>query len=128
MKKDIELHRPVIVARATRAETDAELLDNWVRSLTSAHSRRNFETTARRFLAGLPMGLRAATVEDVRDALQNIRQDVSEATGRQYVLRVKSLLSYAHVLGYSPFNAGAPIKIKSDTANRGASLAKRIIS
>src|SRR5262249_23575041 len=108
---------PMLMMRATRAESDEQLLLSWLGSLTSAHSRRNFETTARRFLAGLPMGLRAATVEDVRDALQNIRQDVSEATGRQYVLRVKSLLSYAHVLGYSPFNAGAPIKIKSDTAN-----------
>ena len=52
---------------------------------------------------------------------------MSEATGRQYVLRVKSLLGYAHRLGYAPFNAGATIKVRSDTRNRGATLAKRII-
>src|SRR5262247_659691 len=129
MKKDIELHRSVIVSRATRAETDAELLDSWVRSLTSDHSRRNFETTARRFLAGLPMGLRAATVEDVRDALAAITGNIkAEASARQYVLRVKSLLSYAQRVGYTPFNAGVVIKVRSDAAHRGANLAKRIIT
>jgi site-specific recombinase XerD len=126
MTEDIELHRPVIIARATRAENDAEVLASWVASLESDHSRRNFEKTARRFLAGLPMGLRAATVEDVRDALAAIATK-SEASTRQYVLRVKSLLSYAHELGYTQFNAGTVIKVRSDASHRGANLAKRII-
>jgi integrase/recombinase XerD len=52
---------------------------------------------------------------------------LSEASARQYVLRVKSLLGYAHALGYMPFNAGATIKVRS-TGNRGATLAKRIIT
>ena len=129
MKKDLPaLRSSLTVVRATRAETDDQVLASWLSSLTSAHTRRNFEVTARRFLAGLPMGLRAATVEDVRDALEAMRRGVSEATGRQYVLRVKSLLSYAHVLGYTLFNAGTPIKVRSDAAHRGANLAKRIIS
>jgi hypothetical protein len=50
------------------------------------------------------MGLRAATVEDVRDALDQISPRLSEARARQYVLRVKSLLGYAHELGYTPFS------------------------
>src|SRR5689334_12782992 len=128
MTKDIELHRPVVVARATRATNDAEVLNSWVASLESDHSRRNFEMTARRFLAGLPIGLRAATVKDVRDALIAMSADLSEASARQYVLRVKSLLSYAHELGYTQFNAGTVIKVRSDAAHRGANLAKRIIS
>jgi len=41
---------------------------------------------------------------------------------------VKSLLSYAHELGYTQFNAGTTIKVRSDAAHRGANLAKRIIS
>jgi len=117
------------LGRATRAESDSQILESWLASLTSAHSRRNFEVTARRFLAELPAGgLRAATVEDVRDALGRITQGVAETTGRQYVLRVKSLLGYAHRLGYAPFNAGATIRVRSDARNRGATLAKRIIS
>ena len=86
-----------------------------------AHTQRNFEVTARRFLAELPEGgLRAATVEDVRDALTSMSAGLSEASARQYVLRIKSLLGYAHALGYTPFNAGATIKVRSDAGNRGA--------
>ena len=40
-------------------------------SLSSAHTRRNFKTTAVRFLEALPAGLRKATVEDVREALDD---------------------------------------------------------
>ena len=120
--------RPVSIVRATRASTDEQLLESWLASLTSAHSRRNFETTLRRFLAELPMGLRAGTVEDVRDGLAKITRGLSDASARQYVLRVKSLLGYAHELGYTPFNAGVRVKVKSDAGSRGASLAKRIIT
>src|SRR5215510_536393 len=129
MPKDLPA-RPssLTTIRATRAKTDEEILESWLSSLTSDHTRRNFEVTARRFLAGLPMGLRAATVEDVRDALEVLRAGVTETTGRQHVLLVKSLLSYAQRVGYTPFNAGAVIKVRSDAAHRGANLAKRIIT
>jgi len=116
------------VVKATRADTDEQLLQSWLDELNSPHTRRNFETTARRVLAELPMGLRAATKEDVRDALKIVTHGVSKATGKQYILRAKSLLSYAHKLGYTPFNAGAAIKVKYDSASRGATLAKRIVS
>ena len=116
------------VVRATRAETDEQLLQSWLKSLNSSHTRINFEITARRFLAELPMGLRAAAVEDVRAALEIVTMNVSATTRQQYVLRVKSLLGYAHKVGYTPFNAGAVIKVRSDSAHRGANLAKRIVS
>jgi integrase/recombinase XerD len=74
------------------------------------------------------MGLRAATVEDVRDGMGKVTGGLAETTARQYVLRIKSLLGYAHGLGYTPFNAGARIKVRSEGAQRGASLAKRIIT
>src|SRR5262245_22455649 len=118
-----------MMGNATRAESDELMLESWLVSLSSVHSRRNFEITARRFLAELsPGGLRGTTVENVRDALTRITMDVSETAGRQYVLRVKSLLGYAHRLGYAPFNAGAAIKVTSEARNRSATLAKRIIS
>jgi integrase/recombinase XerD len=116
----------VTLAKATRAENDEQLLESWVANLTSPHSRRNFEVTVRRFLTELPAGgLRAATVEDVRDALGRITRDVSEGSGRQYLLRVKSLLGYAHRLGYAPFNAGATIKVRSDARNSQPQVRQR---
>lgn len=110
----------------TRARSDHDLVASWLDSLSSPHTRRNFEATTGRFLAALPTGLRAATVEDVREALETITTGRSAATAAQYVLRVKSLLSYAHKLGYAPFNAGVTIKVKPDQSR--AQLAKRIIS
>ena len=71
------------------------------------------------------LGLRDATIEDVRTALENVH---GVGTRQQYILRAKSLLGYAHKVGYTPFNVGAVIKIKPDSAHRGATLAKRIIS
>jgi len=64
-------HR-IAVVRATRADNDEQLLQSWLKSLSSPHTQRNFETTARRVLAELPMGLREAAVEDVRTALGGI--------------------------------------------------------
>ena len=113
------------VASGTRARTDDELVASWVDGLSSGHTRRNFDATALRFLEALPVGLRKATVEDVRQALAVLTTDCSAGTARQYVLRIKSLLSYAHRLGYTPFNAGVVLKVKS--AARGAQLAKRIL-
>jgi integrase/recombinase XerD len=129
MSPKVPAYLPVTLVRATRAESDEALLKSWLRSLQSSHTQRNFEVSAKRFLAGLPEGgLRSATVEDVRDALANMSTGLSEASARQYVLRIKSLLGYAHALGYTPFNAGATIKVRSNAGNRGATLAKRIIS
>lgn len=113
---------------ATRASHDEEILLSWLDSLTSAHTKRNFETTARAFLANLPAGLRNSSVEDVRDAIAAITMSSAPTTARQYVLRVKSLLTYSHRLGYTTFNAGTVIRVKSDNVSRGARLAKRIIS
>jgi hypothetical protein len=83
------------LVRGTRATTDGQLVRSWLDSLPSPHTRVNFATTAWRFLEALPVGLHAATVEDVRAARDNVGEGRSHATRRQYELRIKSLLSYA---------------------------------
>jgi integrase/recombinase XerD len=110
----------------TRARNDRELVASWLASLGSPQTRRVFKPRAEAFLAALATDLRSATVEDVRDALAVITADVADSTAGQYVLQIKSLLSYAHKLGYTPFNAGVVIKVRPDQSR--ASLAKRIIS
>jgi site-specific recombinase XerD len=124
--RTLSAHRIDAPPTGTSAETDDELVASWVASLASAHSRRNFEKTASRFLEALPTGIRRAKVEDVRQALAQITEGLSAATAQQYVLRVKSLLSYGHKLGYMPFNAGVTIKVRPDQSQ--ARLAQRIIS
>ncbi len=108
---------------ATKADSDRALLDSWIASLNSAHSRRACAVTGSRFLVSLGCPLRAATVEDVRDALGVITQGVTTSSARQYTLRVKSLLSYAHKLGYTVFNAGVAVRAPKEVR----ALAKRIV-
>jgi hypothetical protein len=100
-KRNVPAPLRIEAVKATRAETDEQILKSWLKSLNSPHTRINFDITARRFLDALPMGLRSATIEDVRDALAKTMVDangdaVGDATTRQYVLRIKSLLGYAH--------------------------------
>jgi hypothetical protein len=74
---------------------------------SSEHSKRNFGLTANRFLSELEaqsLTLRTATVEDVRDAINAIAAGQTLSSARQTMLRVKSLLSYGHRLGYLQFN------------------------
>ena len=109
---------------ATRAKSDDELLDSWVASLGSEHSQKKFRTTIERFLEYLGVGLRQAVVEDVREAIEKVTAGTAQSTTRQYTLRIKAFLSYAHKLGYTIFNAG--VAIRAPKADRA--LIKRIVS
>lgn len=97
---------------ATRATTDHQLLDTWLAEMGSDATRKNFGRTVEQFLEALPMRLRDAKLEDVREALEVITIDRADSTAKQYTLRVKSFIGFAHRLGYLPFNAGAAIKVK----------------
>jgi integrase/recombinase XerD len=105
----------------TKAKSDGELVASWVKGLNSPHTRRNFQTTADRFLPALAMPLRRATVEDVREALEAITASLAPSSYRQAVLRIKSLLSYGHRLGYLQFNAGVVIKVQGEAFDRSPS-------
>jgi site-specific recombinase XerD len=121
-----KLPTPVAIAAltATSATSDEQLVASWVANLRSAHSRTNFKTTADRFLKALQISMQRATVEDVRGALETITAKLSPSSARQVVLRVKSLLSYGHRLGYLRFNAGAVIKVHVEAR----AVSQRIIS
>jgi len=121
-----KLPAPIAIASlaATSATNDEQLVASWIANLRSEHSRINFRTTAGRFLAALPVPMRQATVEHVRDALTAITVGLAPSSARQVVLRIKSLLSYGHRLGYLQFNAGAVIRVHAEAR----AVAQRIIS
>jgi site-specific recombinase XerD len=48
------------------AANDYELMDLWIASVPSRHTRRLYKRTAERFLARLPNGLRGATLTDIQ--------------------------------------------------------------
>lgn len=119
---------PVVdMATHTRARTDGELVASWLAGLGSDRTRANFATTATRFLeilAGRGLTLRTAKLEDVRETIAELGRGKAHSSAAQFAQRVKSLLSYAHRLGYLPFNAGAAVRTKGGAVDR----AKRIAS
>jgi integrase/recombinase XerD len=115
-----------LVPVATSAVDDWALLASWVERLASPHSRSNFAKTGERFLQALEANgtsLRSATVEHVSAALAEVTHSLAPSSARQYVLRCKSLLSYAAKVGYTPFNVGAVIKPGREVR----ALSKRIV-
>ena len=132
MLNDHTTHAVVVAEQAvvaTRAGTDAALIQSWLDGMASPRTRTNFAITASRFkfeLDALGLTLRTAAVEDVRDALKRVTEAVAPSTGRQYTARIKSLLSYAHRLGYTRFNAGTVIRLPGNVqGERSANIAKR---
>jgi site-specific recombinase XerD len=110
----------------TRARSDDELVASWLANLGSALTRAAFAATAERFLShlrGEGLTIRTATVEDVRDAIAVLSAGKAPSSAAQYARRVKSLLSYAHRLGYMPFNAGTVIRTKSGAVDRAKRIA-----
>ena len=55
----------------------------------------------------------------------NSHKDVPEAASLS-VSRVKSLLPYAHRLGFTAFNAGAAVRVKSGNVDRAKRIASEI--
>jgi len=111
----------------TRARSDDELIASWLDGMGSDRTRANFAMTADRFmghLAARGLTIRSATVEDVREIMAELATGKAKSTAVQYAQRVKSLLSYAHRLGFTAFNAGAAIRTKGGAVDR----AKRIAS
>jgi integrase/recombinase XerD len=118
----------------TNARTDRELLAVWLKSHAdgSPHTIRVYQRVGERFLGALAAAgssLRQATVEDVQTALGSMRakedgSPVRPATVNTYVGAVKSLLGFAHRVGFTRFNAGPLIKLKKAPRQ----VAQRILS
>ena len=105
---------------STNASTDHELFIVWLKSHQdgSAHTLRAYNRAGRRFLAALDgKSIRSARVEDVQRALETLRttedgRAAKPATVNSYVAAVKSLLNFAHQVGYTRFNVAPVIKLK----------------
>jgi integrase/recombinase XerD len=107
----------------TQANTDGQMVDLWVRRHESPHTRRNYRRQAERFLGYARRPLASVTVGDLQDYLATL-QDQAPATRANATAALKSLFSFAHEIGYIPFNVGRVMKAPS-VKNR---LAERILN
>ena len=104
-----------------QATNDDHLIGLWLHG-RSAGTRRAYEGDARAFLAHAGKPIRVVTVGDVQ-AFGTSLETLATASRARKLSAVKSLLSYAHRLGYVSFNVGAAIKLPSIKAT----LAERIL-
>lgn len=105
--------------------TDDQLIAMWLhgRPMTT---QRKYEIAARQFLAIVNCPLRLITLPDVQryvDDLAMREPPLAIDTQKRLISSVKSLLTFAHRTGYTPFNVGAMVK-PPKSENR---LAERIL-
>ena len=118
----------------TNATSDRDLLAVWLKSHAdgSPHTVTAYDRVGHRFLEALRAArsdLRHATIDHVQEAIEAMRVNsdgtaASPATLNTYIAAVKSLLGFAHTVGFTRFNASPLIKIKKAPRQ----LAQRILS
>jgi integrase/recombinase XerD len=111
-----------IVVTPTQAATDAELVALWLHGRGKATTRA-YEADAVAFLSQVGKSLRTVTLGDVQgfvDALAGL----APASRARKISAVKSLLSFAHRVGFVVFNVGAPVRLPPVKAT----LAERILA
>lgn len=113
---------PINSDALVRASSDDQLIELWVARQGSERSRGYYRRVAGELLAGVP-GIRAVKLEDVHKFLE-LHTGKAPNTQATYLAIVKSLLSFAHDVGYTQYNVGKAIKIRG----RGEVQAERILS
>jgi len=105
-----------------QAATDSGMVSLWLGNYRSPHTRRRYETDAAAFFrfTGKPLGL--VTVGDIQAFGESLSGRGSTAAAR--LTGVKSLIAFAHRVGYIPFDSAAPVQLPAVKDG----LAQRIIS
>ncbi len=102
---------------ATLSPVDAQLkvIEMWLhgKATSSVAAYRRYVT---RFLGFLGKPLKEVTLEDLYDFAQSLT-DLAPNTQKTYLSVVKSLISFAHKIGFIPFNVGSAMKLQK-TADR----------
>jgi len=105
-----------------QADSDAQLVEIWLHG-RARRTVRAYRAGAQAFMAHADKPLQAITVGDVQ-AFAGSLDHLAPASQAAQLSAVKSLLAYAHRLGYLPFDVGKPVKLPPIKST----LAERIIS
>lgn len=106
-----------------QASSDADMIARWIGRYRSAATRTGYDVDIRAFRRFTPKPLGAVTFGDVQDFAATLAH-LAPATVARRLSAVKSLLSFAHRLGYIPFNVGGVV----ETPHIKDRLAERIMS
>jgi integrase/recombinase XerD len=92
-----------------QARDDAHMIEQWLHG-RPATTTGAYRADAAAFMAFVAKGLRAVTVGDVQQFADTLA-DLKPASIARKLSTVKSLLTYAHRLGYVRFNVGAAVRL-----------------
>lgn len=105
-----------------QADNDSQLIALWLHG-RKAHTQRAYAADVQRLLAALQKPLAEITLSDLQGFADSLSA-LSANTQKRTLNAVKSLLSFAHKLGYIRFNVGAALK----TPTAKHTLAERILT
>jgi site-specific recombinase XerD len=105
----------------TETENAANIIRLWLHDM-SDNTRRSYLRDATSFLEHCAKPLHMVTLADLQGFADSLGA-ISTASKARILSAVKSLLAFAHRLGYTPFNVGAAMRLPK-TKNR---LAERIL-
>lgn len=113
---------PMLSPMAQDVATDAQLIDLWLHGRPET-TRSSYQIAVARFCAFVEKPLRAVTLLDLQRFMDSLT-GLSPASRAARLSAVKSLLGFAHKLGYLPFDVGRAVRLPKvkDT------LAERILS
>jgi integrase/recombinase XerD len=101
---------PPAPLRIVQATSDTGLIDLWVGNYRSANTRYAYGRDVRLFLRFVGKPLREVTLGDVQAFAASIEQMAPASVARR-LSSVKSLVGFAHRLGYLAFDVAAPVQL-----------------
>ena len=105
----------------TQADTDAQLVDLWVRRHESPNTRRNYRRQAERFMAWIGKPLVTVRLGDLQGYLQTLEGQASATRAAAAAAALKTLFTFAQETGFLRFNVGKAVKspsVKNTLAER----------
>ena len=99
----------VVSSIPAQTDNDEGLLAMWLHD-RPASTRRAYEGDVRSFLAHAGKGIRLVTLPDVQ-AYSDTLASLATASKARKLSAVKSMLTFAHRVGYVVFNVGAPVRL-----------------
>jgi len=110
---------------APSGQNDLALLEIWLHTKVSSHSRRAYRFELSRFLPFVAKPLAAVSLSDLQNFARWLdTQGLKPASQNRAFAAIKSLFSFGQTTGYLPFNVGAALQLRP---NRDG-LAQRILA
>jgi len=107
-----------------QADNDQELIKLWLHG-KSKHTQRYYRFDVEHFFRFTHKSLRQVILKDLQNFADHIdQQDLVDGSKRRILSSVKSLISFAHKLGYLPYDISRPLILPTPKDT----LAERILS